>query len=708
MEAFTQQTIPMTETYNYTADTDNVMRIMIESLYSDKDIFLRELISNASDAITKLKTIGLGLKEQSKQSNVSSYPVFEIKISFSKEHNQIIIQDSGCGITKEDLITKIGSIATSGTKQFIEALQQGRNSSMIGQFGVGFYSAYLVSDAITVITRPYGTNKTYEWKTSNRSNYTIKELDSNYDPEFIRGTKIILDIKDDCKEEYLNEEKLIKIIQTHSSYIEYPIYFYKKQDVKNSQSNSTSNNEQKPEYSWEKINFVPIWNRSKDSITHEQYVDFYLNFGNNKEQHIKDPPIHYKHFSVEGSVDFKALLYIPAKAPFNLFEESNRGNNIKLYTKNVMITADHKNLYPKWMEFIKGVIDTSDITLNVSRQSVQDSPSLRKIYNQLVRKTIELMEEISQDEEKFSQFYQHFSQSLKNGIHEEFSRESKDRTSERSDRMEGNRNGKRMLKLLRFHTSHDRFIGFDDYVNRMRPEQKAIYYIAGDKKEVLETSPFLDRLKQVGYEVLYLTEPIDEYLKAFLTEYKNGEITGIHDEGYQRFKDKNELESEPDTKVFVDVSRDDLLISNQLNEKEKEQTNELCKKLMELYKSIGINFFEVIPNDKFTTVPAIVVSRVHLSAQLEKLLCNNAMSKRKEQYQPMFDRKNLLVSLANPITKHLFQKLCVENLPIDDPEIIDIAKFIHTTALISGGYEINDANNFVRQAIKYMQISVFS
>ncbi len=670
------------ETFNYTADTDSVMRIMIESLYTNKDIFLRELISNASDAINTVKLLG-----SKNPSILNNSRVWDIKVSLNKELGQVIVQDSGCGITKEDLITKIGSIATSGTRQFVEALQQGQNqNNLIGQFGVGFYSAYLVANSITIITRPAGTDQVYEWKTSNRTNYTIKQLE-NYDPEFIRGTKIILDIKEECAEEYLDEDKLLKIIQTHSSYIEDPIYFYKgKTDGEGRE--------------WVKVNFIPLWNRPKDSITHEQYVDFYLNFGNNKEQHIKDAPIHYKHFSVEGSVDFKALLFIPAKAPFNLFEESNRGQSLKLYTKNVLITADHKNLYPKWMEFVKGVIDTSDITLNVSRQTVQDSPKLRKIYNQLVKKTIDMMFELVDNDEKYSQFYQHFAQSLKNGIHEEFSREGHDH----SDRMTGNSNGKRMLKLLRFHTSHGRFIGFDDYVKTMGPNQKAIYYIAGDKKEVLETSPFLDRLKQVGYEVMYFTEPIDEYIKAFLTEYKNGEITGIHDEGYERFRKIEDVE--PDTKVFVDVSRDDLLIEPESNELGQTQTDELCAKLMELYKSIGINFFEVKPNDKFTTVPAIVVSRVHLSAQLEKLLCNNAMSKRKEQYQPMFDRKNLLISPSNEITKYLHQKLCVENVGIDDPTIIQTCRFIHTTALISGGYEISDANNFVRQAISYMKNSI--
>lgn len=697
MEGMAQSVSSKPEIFQYESNTANVMDIMVNSLYTDYKIFLRELISNSSDALNKVKLMSNKNPDILRQCNI-----FDIRISYNKKLNQIYVEDTGCGISKEDLISKIGTIATSGTKQFIELMKQqnqsDKSNQLIGQFGVGFYSVYLVADSVKIITKSIETNKIYEWESHNKISYTIKELDNEYIQEqiqvgnglfnnFVRGTKIILGIKEDFRY-LLDDEELIKIIQTHSGYIEHPIYFYKGTDEE--------------KRIWEKVNFIPIWNRPKNLITHQDYINFYLEFDDNKEQNIKDAPIHYKHFSVEGAVDFTALLYIPYKAPFNLFEESIRGHTIKLYTKNVLITAEHKNLYPKWMDFIKGIIDTNDLQLNVSRQTIQETPKLKKIYNILVKKVIDMIFELMEDQDstKYSHFYNHFSQSIKNGIHEEFSREARDE----SERNEGNKNGKRMLKLLRYHTSKGRFIGFDEYVESMGQDQKAIYYIAGDKKEVLETSPFLDRLKKFGYEVLYFTEPIDEYMKGFLTEYKNGEIVGIHDRNFERFKEPDLTDLS--TKVFVDVSRDNLLVPIQTDDLEVSQGDELCAKLIDLYKGIGINFFEVKLDNKFESVPAIVVSRVHLSAQLEKLLCNNAMSKRKEQYQPVFDRKNLLVSISNGITKHLYQKLCVDKVPISDPKIIEIARFIHTTALIAGGYEINDANNFVRKAIEYMSLNI--
>ena len=581
------------ETFNYSADTANVMSILIKSIYTNQDIWLRELISNSSDAINKACLMGNQYKIKNK-----------IEISYSKDLNQIVIQDTGCGITKQDLVAKIGSIGTSGTKQFVEALAQGKDK-LIGQFGVGFYSVYLVGQNIQIITKPVQESKIWEWVSDSESKYSIRELTEYGDENFTRGTKIIITLKPDALE-YLEEDKLIEVIKTHSSYIEYPIMFQKHVDKKGPDGKYL----REKELVWEKMNWVPLWSRPKNEITDQDYIDFYLhNIQDNLEQHVKEPPLIWKHFIVEGSVNFTGLLYIPAKAPFNLFEPSKRGQSLKLYTKNVLITTDHKDLYPKWMEFVKGIVDTSDIELNVSRQTVQDAKKLRKISNQLVKKVIEMMEELvgDADPDKYAKFYKEFSCSIKNGIHEEFSREP---NSDHSDRMVGNGFAKKMMGLLRFNTSLGRTIGFDDYVKSMGPKQKAIYYIAGDKKEALELSPFMDRLKTLGLEVLYFEEPIDEYIKGFLTEYKmnecestwGGEIVGIHDPGFERFK-------EPDlqdlnTKTFVDIARDKLLLdSSQLdlsNEIDITQGTDLCVKLKELYSSIGINFFEVKLDEKFT------------------------------------------------------------------------------------------------------------
>lgn len=672
------------ETYSYSADTSNVMSILVKSIYTNKDIFLRELISNASDANSKVCLI-------SPQYQLDN----QIKIWADKSNSQLVIQDTGTGITKHDLINKVGSIGTSGTKQFMETITKSKDQ-LIGQFGVGFYSVYLVSSSIQIITKPVGENKIWEWVSNSETTYSIRELESYGDKNFTRGTKIILTLNPDSME-YLEQDRLIEIIKTHSSYITHPIMFEKTEHKKGPDGNYFD------ETVWEKMNWIPLWAKPKDEIRDVDYIDFYLhNIRDNLDQHIKEPPIIYKHFKIEGAVNFTALLYIPAKAPFNLFEPSKRGQSLKLYTKNVLITADHRDLYPKWMEFVKGIVDTSDIELNVSRQTIQNNAKLRKISNQLVKKVIEMMEELVLDTEKYAQFYNEFSCSIKNGIHEEFSRNDDSyRNDGGADRMCGNKYAKQMMKLLRFNTSGGRNIGFDVYVSNMKPDQKAIYYIAGDKKEALELSPFMDRLKDLGLEVLYFEEPIDEYIKGFLTEYKidewgGGDVVGIHDPGFERFKEPDMLDMK--TKTFVDVSRDKLLLPESVNSTGINQTdgNELCAKLKQLYESIGIKFFEVKLDEKFTSVPAIIVNHVHLSAQLEKLLANNAATKRTEQYKPVFERKDMLVSGSNPIIQYLHKTICVDNTPLDDPELVELARTIYTSALVAGGYEPDNAFKFIK------------
>ena len=682
------------ETYSYSADTTNVMSILVKSIYTNKDIFLRELISNASDAISKVCLIS----PQYKLNN-------QIKIWADRSNSQLVIQDTGTGITKQDLINKVGSIGTSGTKQFMEAITKSKDQ-LIGQFGVGFYSVYLVSSSIQIITKPVGENKIWEWSSQSESSYSIRELESYGDKNFTRGTKIILTLNPDSTK-YLEQDRLVEIIKTHSSYITHPIMFEKTEHKKGSDGNYID------EIIWEKMNWIPLWAKPKDEIKDQDYVDFYLhNIQDNLDQHIKEPPLIYKHFKIEGAINFTALLYIPAKAPFNLFEPSKRGQSLKLYTKNVMITADHRDLYPKWMEFVKGIVDTSDIELNVSRQTIQNNSKLRKISNQLVKKVIEMMEELVLDTEKYAQFYREFSCSIKNGIHEEFSRNDDSyRNDVSADRTVGNKYAKQMMKLLRFNTSGGRNIGFDVYVSNMKPDQKAIYYIAGDKKEALELSPFMDRLKDLGLEVLYFEEPIDEYIKGFLTEYKidewgDGNIVGIHDPGFERFKepDLNDMK----TKTFIDVSRDKLLLPESVSLTGISQTegNELCGKLKQLYESIGIKFFEVKLDEKFTSVPAIIVNHVHLSAQLEKLLANNAATKRTEQYKPVFERKDMLVSGSNPIIQYLFKMICVNNIPLDNPELVELARTIYTSALVAGGYEPDNAFKFIKTFNKLLLESI--
>ncbi len=701
----TPQNLNQYETYNYSADTANVMSILVKSIYTNTDIFLRELISNASDAINKACLID-------NKYNLNN----KITISYDPNTHQLKIQDSGCGITKNELISKIGSIGTSGTKQFMDAIAQSKDK-LIGQFGVGFYSVYLVAKSIQIITKPVEEpNKTYEWISQSESTYSIREIneENSNDPDFTRGTIIVLTLKEDSYE-YLEQDKLIEIIKTHSSYIEYPIYFEKHEQKKDADGKYIDEKEK----ILEKMNWIPLWSKPKSTITEQDYLDFYLhNIKDNLEQHVSEPYRLSKHFTMEGDVTFTALLFIPEKAAFNLFEPSKRGQSLKLYTKNVLITADHKDLYPRWMEFVKGVIETSDIELNVSRQTVQNTKKLRKIYNQLVKKVIEMIEEIAQDEEQYKTFYKEFSCSIKNGVNEEFSREGM--FHDHSDRMSGNKFAKKMIKLLRFNTSLGRFVSFDDYVKAMKPAQKAIYYIAGDKKESLELSPFMDKLKDLGLEVLYFEDPIDEYIKGFLTEYKidnnDGDVVGIHDPGFDRYKEPDLTDLK--TKTFVDVCRDNLLITSELEqhinpenknlyELEQSQSDELCAKLKQLYENIGIKLFEVKTDEKFNSVPAIIVNHVHLSAQLEKLLNNNTATKRNEQYKPVFERKDMLVSKSNKITQYFYDKLCVQGVSLNDPEIIDKARTIYTGALIAGGYEPDNAFRFIKKVNELFSLSCY-
>lgn len=673
------------ETYSFSADTAKVMDILIRSIYTDKDIFLRELISNCSDAISKACLLA-------PQYQVGN----EIKIWVDKDKSQLIIQDTGCGITKHDLINKIGSIGTSGTKQFMEAIAKSKDQ-MIGQFGVGFYSVYLVASSVLLITKPVAEKKIWEWTSQSESSYSIRELESYDDNNFTRGTKIILTLNPEHLE-YLEQDRLSEIIKTHSSYITYPILFEKSEHVKGEDGNYYD------ELVWEKMNWMPLWVRPKEDIQHQEYVDFYLNnIKSNLDQHVDKPPIIYKHFKIEGAVNFTGLLYIPEKAPCNLFEPSMRGQSLQLYTKNVLITADHRDLYPRWMEFVKGIVDTSDIELNVSRQTVQNNSKLRKISNQLGKKVIEMMEELATDKDKYALFYKEFSSSIKNGIHEEFSfNDSYRNKADSYDRMCGNKYAKQMMKLLRFNTSLGRNVGFDDYVKNMKPDQKAIYYIAGDKKEALELSPFMDRLKTLGLEVLYFEEPIDEYIKDYMTEYKidewgGGDVVGIHDPGFERFKkpDMDDMK----TKTFVDICRYELLLPESVNQSSIDAANgnELCKKLKQLYESIGVKFFEVKLDEKFTSVPAIVVNHLHISAQLEKSLANSATTKRNEQYGPAFERKDLLVSGSNPLIKYLYKTICQDGTPLDNPELIEMARDIRTMALIAGGYDADNSFKFVKK-----------
>ena len=481
------------ETRGFQSEVKQLLQLMIHSLYSNKEIFLRELISNASDAADKLRFKAL--------SNPALYEGdgdLRVRVSFDADKGTITISDNGIGMTREQVIDHLGTIAKSGTKEFLTALgqDQAKNSQLIGQFGVGFYSAFIVADKVTVKTRAAGevTDKGVLWESAGEGEYSVADIEKKS-----RGTDVILHLREDEKE-FLNEWRLREIIGKYSDHIGLPVEMLTKEyDDEGKECGEK----------WEKINKSDaLWTRSKNDVSDEEYKEFYKHLS-----HDFADPVTWAHNKVEGNQAYTSLLYVPAKAPWDLFNREHK-HGLKLYVQRVFIMDDAEQFMPNYLRFMRGLIDSNDLPLNVSREILQDNKITAALRKALTKRSLQMLEKLAKDDaEKYLQFWKEFGLVLKEGPAEDFA------------------NKETVAKLLRFASTHndssEQTVSLEDYISRMKEGQKAIYYITADSYVAAKNSPHLELFNKKGIEVLLLSDRIDEWMLSYLTEFDGKQLQSI-------------------------------------------------------------------------------------------------------------------------------------------------------------------------------------
>ncbi|KZN97890.1 molecular chaperone HtpG [Aeribacillus pallidus] len=621
------------EKKEFQAESKRLLEMMINSIYTKKEVFLRELISNASDAIDKIY-----YKALTDDSLTFQKDQYYIKVIPNKEKRTLTIVDTGIGMTKEELEENLGTIAKSGSLAFKKENELKDGYDIIGQFGVGFYAAFMVADVVTVISKALGSDQAYKWESKGADGFTIEP----YEKEEV-GTEIILKIKenteDDNYDEFLDEYRLKQIIKKYSDFIRYPI----KMDVKVQKPKNENENEFEEVVEEQTINsMVPIWRKNKSELTDEDYENFYA------EKHYGfDKPLKHIHISVDGTVRYQAILYIPEKTPFNYYTaEYEKG--LELYSNGVLIMNKCPDLLPDYFSFVKGMVDSEDLSLNISREMLQHDKQLKIIAKNIQNKIKRELENLLKNQrEKYEKFYEAFGRQLKYGVYSDFGA-----------------NKETLQDLLMFYSSKEKkLVTLKEYVSRMPEEQKYIYYATGDSYERIEKLPQTELVADKGYEILYLTEDIDEFAIKMLMTYKE--------------------------KEFKSVSSGDLGISEEENKKETEKEH---KELFEQMKSIlGDKVKDVRASNRLKTHPVCLSTDGEITIEMEKVL--NAMP----NSQNIKAEKVLEINTDHEVFQTL--KAAYEN---DQEKLKLFTNILYNQALLIEGLPVQDPVEFTNDICKIM------